>query len=35
MKLREISARLGITQSAVEKHVAKAVLFLTEWTEGW
>ena len=35
MKLREIAAALGITQSAVEKHVAKAVLFLTEWTEGW
>lgn len=35
MKLREIAAELGITQSAVEKHVAKAVLFLTEWTDGW
>ena len=35
MKLREIAATLGITQSAVEKHVAKAVLFLTEWTAGW
>jgi RNA polymerase sigma factor (sigma-70 family) len=35
MKLREISASLGISQSAVEKHVAKAVLFLTEWTDGW
>lgn len=35
MKLREIATALGITQSAVEKHVAKAVLFLTEWTDGW
>lgn len=35
MKLREIAAELGITQGAVEKHIAKAVLFLTEWTEGW
>ena len=35
MKLREIGAALGITQSAVEKHLAKAVLFLTEWTQGW
>jgi RNA polymerase sigma factor (sigma-70 family) len=35
MKLREISAALGISQSAVEKHVAKALLFLTEWTDGW
>lgn len=35
MKLREIAAALGISQSAVEKHMAKAVLFLTEWTDGW
>ena len=35
MKLREIAHALGITQSAVEKHVAKAVLFLTEWSKGW
>lgn len=35
MKLREVAATLGITQSAVEKHIAKAVLFLTEWTKGW
>jgi RNA polymerase sigma factor (sigma-70 family) len=35
LKYREIANRLGISQSAVEKHVAKAALFLTEWTEGW
>lgn len=35
LKLREVASALGITQSAVEKHVAKAVLFLTEWTDGW
>jgi RNA polymerase sigma factor (sigma-70 family) len=35
MRLREVAVALGITQSAVEKHVAKAVLFLTEWTKGW
>jgi RNA polymerase sigma-70 factor (ECF subfamily) len=35
LKYREIAERLGISQSAVEKHVAKAALFLTEWTEGW
>jgi RNA polymerase sigma factor (sigma-70 family) len=35
MKYREIAEQLGISQSAVEKHVAKAALFLTEWTEGW
>lgn len=35
LKYREIAARLGITVSAVEKHVARAALFLAEWTEGW
>ena len=35
MKYREIAERLEISQSAVEKHIAKAALFLTEWTEGW
>jgi RNA polymerase sigma factor (sigma-70 family) len=35
MKYREIADRLGISQSAVEKHIAKAALFLTEWTEGF
>lgn len=27
----QIAARLSITVSAVEKHIAKAALFLTEW----
>ncbi|MBL8265262.1 RNA polymerase sigma factor [Steroidobacter sp.] len=27
----QIGARLGISVSAVEKHIAKGVLFLTEW----
>jgi len=35
MKYREIAEQLGISQSAVEKHIAKATLFLTEWAEGW
>jgi RNA polymerase sigma factor (sigma-70 family) len=35
LKYREIAGELGITVSAVEKHVAKAALFLAEWTEGW
>jgi RNA polymerase sigma factor (sigma-70 family) len=35
MKYREIAERLGISQSAVEKHIAKAAMFLTEWAEGW
>jgi RNA polymerase sigma-70 factor (ECF subfamily) len=34
-KYREIAERIGISQSAVEKHIAKAALFLTEWTQGW
>ena len=29
------AAQLGITQSAVEKHVAKAVEVLTDWMENW
>lgn len=35
MKYREIADRLGISQSAVEKHIAKAALFLADWTEGF
>jgi RNA polymerase sigma-70 factor (ECF subfamily) len=35
MKYREIAIHLGISQSAVEKHIAKAALFLTEWTRDW
>lgn len=35
MKYREIAAQLGITVSAVEKHIAKAALFLADWVEGW
>jgi len=34
-KHREIAAALGISQSAVEKHVAKAVEVLTDWMENW
>lgn len=35
LKYREIAVKLGISQSAVEKHIAKAALFLTEWTQDW
>ena len=34
LKYREIAARLDITVSAVEKHIAKASLFLVTWVEG-
>jgi len=33
LKYREIAARFGITVSAVEKHVAKAALYLAECME--
>jgi RNA polymerase sigma factor (sigma-70 family) len=33
MKYREIAEHFGISVSAVEKHVAKAVLFVTELSE--
>lgn len=35
MKYGDIARRFGISVSAVEKHVAKASLFLTGWVEGW
>jgi len=35
MKYRDIAAAIGISRSAVEKHVAKGNLFLAKWTEGW
>jgi RNA polymerase sigma-70 factor (ECF subfamily) len=34
MKYREIAQSLGVTVSAVEKHIAKATLLLTEWSHG-
>ena len=33
MKYREIAAQLGITMSAVEKHIARAVIALSEFDE--
>jgi RNA polymerase sigma-70 factor (ECF subfamily) len=35
LKYREIADRLEISASAVEKHIARAALALTEWMEGW
>jgi RNA polymerase sigma-70 factor (ECF subfamily) len=31
----EIAAHQSISVSAVEKHIAKAILFLTRWSKGW
>lgn len=35
LKYREIAERLNISQSAVEKHIAKGSFFITKWMEGW
>ncbi|MGH8159767.1 MAG: RNA polymerase sigma factor [Rhodanobacter sp.] len=35
LKYREIAEQVGVSQSAVEKHIAKAALFLMQWTENW
>jgi len=35
MKCREIAAKIGLSESSVEKHIAKAMYFLTKWSEGW
>lgn len=35
MKCKDIATHLGISPSSVEKHIAKAVRFLTEWSQGW
>ncbi|MFD1949826.1 RNA polymerase sigma factor [Sphingomonas arantia] len=35
LKYREIAEELGISQSAVEKHVARAMSHLTDWMENW
>jgi len=35
VKYKEIARQIGISESAVEKHVAKGTLFLAKWTEGW
>jgi RNA polymerase sigma factor (sigma-70 family) len=35
LSFSEIAAREGMTVAAVEKRVARAVLFLTKWMDGW
>ncbi|HZF46843.1 MAG TPA: sigma-70 family RNA polymerase sigma factor [Sphingomonadaceae bacterium] len=35
LKYREIAIRLAISQSAVEKHMTKAISFLGEWMRDW
>jgi RNA polymerase sigma-70 factor (ECF subfamily) len=35
MKCKDIARHFGISLSAVEKHIANAVRFLTEWSQGW
>lgn len=34
-RYREIAEDLGISQSAVEKHIARAMTQLTDWMETW
>jgi RNA polymerase sigma-70 factor (ECF subfamily) len=35
MTYREIAAHYRISPSAVEKHISRAMLFLTQWTRDW
>jgi len=35
MKYRDIAKRFEISESAVEKHIAKGTLLLGKWMEGW
>jgi RNA polymerase sigma factor (sigma-70 family) len=35
LSYKEIARHHGLTTSSVEKHIAKAVLLITGWMEGW
>ena len=35
MKYHEIARQFGISESTVERHVARGLLFLSAWTKGW
>ena len=35
LKCPEIARRMDLSVSSVEKHIAKAMFFLTKWSEGW
>jgi RNA polymerase sigma-70 factor (ECF subfamily) len=35
MTFAQIAEREGVSVAAVEKRVARAVMFLTRWTDGW
>jgi RNA polymerase sigma-70 factor (ECF subfamily) len=35
LRYREIAEELGISQSAVEKHMSRAIEILTDWMMNW
>jgi RNA polymerase sigma-70 factor (ECF subfamily) len=35
MTYSQIAEQQGLSQSAVEKHIARAMLFLQQWMQDW